>query len=121
MPVGKFKKLDLKPLDEFAPLPWNYRDLTPMGSLVHVQLDRSPDVIELGEDREPIVLSGSYKAECEVCQAKVLSIGPKVVREIEVGQTVLIRQHHGSGNDGRVRNDETMLIDERFVLCIVES
>lgn len=117
----KFRTLDLKPLDEFSPLPWNYRELTPMGSLVHVQLDRSPDTIHLGDDRDPIVLSGSYKAECEVCQAKVLSVGPKVQREIEEGQTVLIRQHHGSGNDGRVRKDETMLIEEEFVLCIVDS
>lgn len=117
----KFKTLDLKPLDEWAPLPWNHRPLKPMGSLVHVQLDRSPDVIDLGPDRDPIILSGSSKAQCEVCQAKVLSIGPKVQREIEVGQTVLIRQHHGSGNDGRVRKDETMLIEEKFVLCIVES
>lgn len=119
MPKGKFNKLDVKPTT-FPPLPYNYKALKPLRDFVHVQLDRSPDVIEMGLGRDPIVLSGSSKATCEHCQAKVLALGPDA-KDIQIGETVLIRQHHGSDNDGRVRKDGTMLIPREWVLCVVES
>lgn len=115
----KYKKLDITEV-EFPPLAYNYRKLTPMRDFVHVQLDRSPDVIKFEDGRDPIILSGSYKAQCKVSQAKVLALGPDV-KEIEIGQTVIIAQHEGSDNDGRVRKDGTMLIQREHVLCVVES
>lgn len=117
MSKGKYQTLELKPT-QFPP--YKGRDFTPLKSLVHVQLDRQPDVIKFDDRRDPLVLSGAYKAKCQLCQAKVLSFGPDV-QDIQVGDVVLVEQHLGSGNDGRVRVDGTMFIERKHVVCVVEA
>lgn len=119
MPKGQYLTLDVRKT-EFPPHPHNYRKIKePLRDLVHVQLDRTPDVVST--DHGDLVLRGSYKAECAVCQALVLAIGPKARGDIEVGQTVLIAQHAGSDNQGSVRRDGTMLIQRQHVLAVVEN
>lgn len=119
MPKGQYLTMDVRPT-EFPPLPHNYKKVKePLRDLVHVQLDRAPDVV--ATPHGDIMLRGSYKAECAVCQALVLAIGPKAQGDIEVGQTVLVAQHAGSDNQGSVRRDGTMLIQRQHVLAVVEQ
>lgn len=119
MPKGQYLTMDVRKT-EFPPHPSNYKEIkTPMRDLVHVQLDRAPDVV--ATPHGDIVLRGGYKAECAVCQALVLAIGPKADPGIEVGQTVLVAQHAGSDNQGSVRRDGTMLIQRKWVLAVVEN
>jgi co-chaperonin GroES (HSP10) len=119
MPKGKYQTLELTPTT-FPPHPQNYKKLhRPLRDLVHVQLDRTPDVIETPHG--PLVLAGGYKAKCQVCQALVLALGPEAKGDIEVGQTVLIAQHLGCDNQGSVRTDGTMLIQRKWVLAVVEA
>lgn len=118
MPKGQYLTMDVRPTT-FPPHPVNYKKIkTPMRDLVHVQLDRAPDVVSTPHG--DLMLRGSYKAECAVCQALVLAIGPQAEGDIKVGQTVLIAQHAGSDNQGSVRRDGTMLIQRQHVLAVVE-
>ena len=114
----EYLTLDVRPTT-FPPHPYNFTEIKmPLRDLIHVQLDRSPDVVRLRHG--DMMLSGGSKAECAVCQALVLAIGPDADgEEIEVGQTVLISQHMGSDNQGSVRKDGTMLIQKHWVVAVV--
>lgn len=87
--------------------------LTPIGNALHVQLDHSDFETEAG-----LLIHGISKAKAVIAQAKVLAVGPKV-DDVTPGDIVLVRQHHGSGNEGRVRKDKTMIIDKEHVVAVV--
>lgn len=88
--------------------------LTPIGESLHVQLDHSDRTTKSG-----LLIYGTDKAKAAIAQAKVLSVSPKI-DDVLPGDIVLVRQHHGSGNEGRVRKDGTLIIDKEFVVAVVE-
>lgn len=88
--------------------------LKPVGKSVHVQLDHSAFTSEAG-----LLVSGDSKKRAQVTQAKVLSVGPDI-DDVVPGDIVLVAQHRGSDNDGRVRKDGTMIIGKEHVLAVVE-
>jgi len=87
--------------------------LTPVGKSVHVQLDHTAFTSEAG-----LLVSGNSKKMAQVAQAKVLSVSPGI-DDILPGDIVLVAQHRGSGNEGRVRKDGTMIIAKEHVLAVV--
>lgn len=105
------KPVDILPV-EFP----NYQGpkLTPVGKALHVQLDHSATTSDSG-----LVIPGDSKKRAQIAQAKVLGVG-NGIDDIVPGDIVLIAQHRGSGNEGRVRKDGTMIIDKEHVLAVVE-
>lgn len=112
MPKGSFG-LPVELVEVKFP-PYKGDKLVPIGDALHVQLDHSDFTTESG-----LLIYGTSKARAAIAQAKVLSVGPKI-DDVQEGDIVLVRQHHGSGNEGRVRKDGTMIIDKEFVVAVVE-
>lgn len=112
MAMGTYgKPVDISPVDfpKYAG-----PKLTPVGKAVHVQLDHEAFTSEAG-----LLVSGDAKKKAQIAQAKVLSVSPDI-DDILPGDIVLVAQHRGSGNEGRVRKDGTMIIAKEHVLAVVE-
>lgn len=88
--------------------------LIPVGKSIHVQLDHAGFVSEGG-----LAIPGDSKKKAMIAQAKVLSVSPGI-DDLVTGDVVLVAQHRGSGNEGRVRKDGTMIIAKEHVLAVVE-